>query len=274
MASKYNQIRCVWIFFLTYFSCFFVNRYDNHGSSTGSDTPLLDVSYKLGFGELGSYNVLGGDILNRVGHPINPLCPTSLGQMRLQMRTGNTSTSSYRSCSLREISLTTLVQWSVSYKIFVMAHDRMPSSFGAVTRFGSARGCARKFCYMNIIEGPALQFSLAATDQNNLYGRIKNIRWGATATFPSSVLLVNSSYKISFFMNGLEVYTSETAATKSSILFDTPVFSSSPGLADISIEGKCICVFFRCQVFSFPCVAAVVSPVTCTHTGFETHCGS
>ena len=155
MGSKYNQIRCVLIFFLTFFSCFFFNRYDNLGSSTGSDTPLLEVSYKLGVGELGSYKVLGDDILNRVGHPTSPLCPTSLSQMRLQMRTGNTSTSSVRSCSLREISLTTLVQWSASYKILIMAHDRMPSSFGAVTRFGSARWCARKFCYMNIIENSA-----------------------------------------------------------------------------------------------------------------------
>ena len=276
MGSKYNQIRCVLIFLLTFFSCFFFNRYDNLGSSTGSDTPLLEVSYKLGVGKLGSYKVLGDDILNRVGHPISPLCPTSLSQMRLQMRTGNTSTSSIRSCSLREISLTTLVQWSASYKILIMAHDRMPSSFGAVTRFGSARGCARKFCYMNIIEGPELQFSLAATDQNNVYGRIKNIRWGAKATFPSSVLLVNSSYEIFFSLNGLEVSTSAIAATKSSILFDTPVFPSTPGLADIFIDGKCIVFFFVAKYFSIllllclrlhvltlvlKCIAVLIGPV-------------
>ena len=109
---------------------FYYGQYDSLGAAYGSDTPLLHIDYKF---EAGVWQTLDEALLNRVGEPTSPPCPTNVNQMRIDMLTEGTTLPSHRTCSLRELTLTTLMQWSTSYKIFLMAHDRMPSSFSIPT---------------------------------------------------------------------------------------------------------------------------------------------
>ena len=124
------------------------------------------------------------------------------------------------------------MQWSTSYLIFVMAHDSMPSSFGGgELGFGTERGCARKFCYANILEGPGIELTMTASDQMNFLGRRKNIKHAMLATFPANVLPINSLYDVSFRLNDLEITTSALAKTTTTIAFESPLWVGAPGVA-------------------------------------------
>ena len=222
---------------------FYYGELDN---GLGNNYPSLQILIKF---EDGAFRSLSESELNVVGKATTPPCPQHLSSMRLEMRsqmtstnTGSSSSSSSSAqlnyaCSIQELILPTILQWSTSYNIFVMAHDNMPLSFESTTGFGDERACGRKFCYVTIAEGPQIQLQMSAVDNQGLLGRRKNQGWKVQATFPSKVLLEGSNYEFSFNLNSLGIQTTGTADTSTIISFTSPKWDAAPGIADVSVTG-------------------------------------
>ena len=213
---------------------FYFGEYGDLGKATGSDTPLLHLSVKQ---DNGAWSPVTKEHLNVVGEPTSPLCPSQISDMRIGMQTTNTSIPDIRSCSVTSLSLPPIYQWATSYKIFLMANDRMPSSISSAVGFGTTRACGRKFCYINSVDGPDIELSMMITDGKGLLGRRKNIRFPSVATFPANVLHVASEYDVTFNVRGLSLSTVANASDSSSISFETPVWDAAPGVAEVSVTG-------------------------------------